>query len=402
MRVVQGHYEFVGWYHETVRLEGGKEVFCVRCSRGGWEGGSRLSLFFYTKKLCFPLPRRAISPRAQHWKPEPPLALHPLRRCAFTRALVMPNTERSPLLPTSSKASGKSPAPSSSTRTTTRAVGASSPASSQSSTSVPFFTEDDIAIEGMVLVLLQELDDRGYTIPAGLVDSPLDMPPEEADAERSVLRTVFGVPRHRLVLNEYLPYLERATVEQNGGAGGAGVGGGASGGGRAGAGSGSATAGAVASATPYSSTRPSPLSSQVLDSTVLTSPSALLLAALLSLLISLQADVTSNVQETDRGVDGELRMFKARRELGERLYAVVGGLLDSYLLSGDQREEEGEDALVTLLFHDFALNYDSMDRATCCESALALFGPLFGFSADRLYRSPRPPPQPILLPTRRG
>jgi len=62
-------------------------------------------------------------------------------------------------------------------------------------------------------------------------------------------------------------------------------------------------------------------------------------------------------------------MFKARRELGERLYAVIEGLLDSYLVSGDEREEdeEEEDALVTLLFHDFPLNYDSMDRATCGE-----------------------------------
>jgi hypothetical protein len=63
-------------------------------------------------------------------------------------------------------------------------------------------------------------------------------------------------------------------------------------------------------------------------------------------------------------------MFKARRELGERLYAVVEGLLDSYLVSGDEQreeDEEEEDALVTLLFHDFPLNYDSMDRATCGE-----------------------------------
>jgi hypothetical protein len=78
-------------------------------------------------------------------------------------------------------------------------------------------------------------------------------------------------------------------------------------------------------------------------------------------------------------------MFKARRELGERLYAVVEGLLDSYLVSGDEQrddehdrdeaeeEDEEEDALVTLLFHDFPLNYDSMDRATCGES---FFGPL--------------------------
>jgi hypothetical protein len=121
------------------------------------------------------------------------------------------------------------------------------------------------------------------------------------------------------------------------------------------------------------------------DDDLITSPSALLLCALLSLLISLQAAPTSQVQETDRGVDGELRMFKARRELGERLYAVVGGLLDSYLLSGDHRrqenegdqgalgDDEGEDALVTLLFHDFALYYDTTDRATCGESDWLMF-----------------------------
>lgn len=67
-------------------------------------------------------------------------------------------------------------------------------------------------------------------------------------------------------------------------------------------------------------------------------------------------------------------MFKARRELGERLYAVIEGLLDSYLVSGDEREEdeEEEDALVTLLFHDFPLNYDSMDRATCGKHRVVL------------------------------
>ncbi|ORY70611.1 hypothetical protein BCR35DRAFT_294449 [Leucosporidium creatinivorum] len=279
----------------------------------------------------------------------------------------MPATERSPLLPTSKPStSTSSPTPSLRARVgmTAGGGGGGQQASASASAAAHFYTEDDIAIEGMVLVLLQELEERGYTVPAGLVDPPVDMPLEEAEAEQAVLKTVFAVPRHRLVFNEYLPYLERATVLPNGAAE-AGVSGAA--GGRV-AGVGGAvggSAGASTSTTPYSSTRPSPLSSQVLDSTVLTSPSALLLASLLSLLISLQTEVTAQVQETDRGVDGELRMFKARRELGERLYAVVGGLLDSYLLSGDQKDEEGEDALVTLLFHDFALNYDSIDRATC-------------------------------------
>lgn len=281
----------------------------------------------------------------------------------------MPATERSPLLPTSKPStSAGSPAPSLRTRSgMTAPVEGGQQGASATSAAAHFYSEDDIAIEGMVLVLLQELEERGYSVPAGLVDPPVDMPLEEAEAEQAVLKTVFSVPRHRLVLNEYLPYLERATVLPNGATGE-----GASGAAPA-AGAGARQAGVVGGAfaststTPYSSNRPSPLSSQVLDSTVLTSPSALLLASLLSLLISLQAEVTAQVQETDRGVDGELRMFKARRELGERLYAVVGGLLDSYLMSGDQRDEEGEDALVTLLFHDFALNYDTMDRATCCE-----------------------------------
>lgn len=300
-----------------------------------------------------------------------PLSLPPTTRDELVSRLAstMSATERSPLLPTSKPStSGSSPAPS----LRAHRVGMTAPVdgggqqrASATSAAAHFYTEDDIAIEGMVLVLLQELEERGYTVPAGLVDPPVDMPLEEAEAEQAVLKTVFAVPRHRLVLNEYLPYLERATVLPSGAAE-AGTSGAAGAGGRQAAGvvgGGSAST----STTPYSSTRPSPLSSQVLDSTVLTSPSALLLASLLSLLISLQTEVTAQVQETDRGVDGELRMFKARRELGERLYAVVGGLLDSYLLSGDQRDEEGEDALVTLLFHDFALNYDTMDRATCCE-----------------------------------
>ena len=220
--------------------------------------------------------------------------------------------------------------------------------------------EEDIAIEGMVLALLRELEDRGYSVPHGLVQLHDDLSLEEAEAEAAVFRTVFSVPRHRSVLDKYLPILPTSSPIE-----------------LLDATSSNGTASArpplpspstshVSSAQTYPSNRPSPLSSQFLDPSVITSPSALLLAALLSLLISLQAEVQGSTQEADRGVDGELRMFKARRELGERLYAVVGGLLDSYLLSGDQRDEDGEDALVTLLFHDYALNYDSIDRATCC------------------------------------
>lgn len=59
------------------------------------------------------------------------------------------------------------------------------------------------------------------------------------------------------------------------------------------------------------------------------------------------------------------------------MYAVVLGLLDSYLTSGDEDrddEEEGRDALVTLLFKDFPLKYDSVDRATCGEFFFFSFG----------------------------
>ncbi|KDE06183.1 hypothetical protein MVLG_03465 [Microbotryum lychnidis-dioicae p1A1 Lamole] len=298
-------------------------------------------------------------------------------------------------------------------------------------------TEDDIAIEGMVLVLLSELEQRGYTIPSGLVDVPLDMPVEEAEAEQALFRTVFAVPRHRGVLEQYLPYLAtvapheppqppspwsatqqahpRQLAAQDRSAAPHLV--------HSTSHSSTSSSSAATTATttaageakltlneikhdhqlskdepiqhpngqappsapPHRSTpAPSYLELPWSASDIISSPSALLLCALLSLLISLQEEVTAVVQETDRGVDGELRMFKARRDLGERLYAVVGGLLDSYLLTGDAHparsagddsdsrhsREEPEDALVTLLFHDFPLHYDSTDRATCALDLL--------------------------------
>ncbi|GAA5930391.1 uncharacterized protein JCM15063_004793 [Sporobolomyces koalae] len=241
-------------------------------------------------------------------------------------------------------------------------------------------TEDDIAIEGMVLALLKELEQRGYVLPPGLPTLPPDMPLEEAEAEVTFLRKVFTVSRHDKVLNKFLPDLvstsliqpavntSRPSTFMNGYAS------------PTHAGSILATnapklvptSSASSSSNTSAPSRSSPLTAQALDPTVITSPSALFLASLLSLLISLQAEPRGIVQETDRGVDGELRMFKARRELSERLYAVVEGLLDSYLVTGDEREEdeEEEDALVTLLFHDFPLNYDSMDRATCAIDLL--------------------------------
>lgn len=229
--------------------------------------------------------------------------------------------------------------------------------------------EDDVCIEAMVIVLLRELVDRGYTVPPGLVDAPPEMCQDEAEAEATLYRTVFAVRRHREVFDECLPVLPPPqpaylldldlvdTLNP-----------------------GPNPAASPPLPTPLASARASPssclspASSHVFDSSVLSAPSALLLSALLSLLISLQAEFVGTVQETDRGVDGELRGFKARRDLGERLNAVVEGLLDSYLLSGDERDDEGEDALVRLLFHDFPLNYDSMDRATCgaCISSLCI------------------------------
>ncbi|KAI5480595.1 hypothetical protein MNV49_000291 [Pseudohyphozyma bogoriensis] len=225
------------------------------------------------------------------------------------------------------------------------------------------YDEDaDIAIEGMVLVLLAELEGRGYPVPHGLVQPPVDMPPEDLEMEAAVYRQVFAVPRHRDVLNEFLPVRQPPLLDHS-----------------------VHLASSLASAAPVnprvaiptpaastapSSSRPSPLSTPTVDSTVLSTPSALFLSGLISLLISLQAEFVGTVQETDRGVDGELRNFKARRDLGERLYAVVGGLLDSYLLAGDERDEDGKDALVQLLFVDFPLNYDSMDRATCAMDLL--------------------------------
>ncbi|BGP17417.1 hypothetical protein JCM10213v2_005449 [Rhodosporidiobolus nylandii] len=275
----------------------------------------------------------------------------------------MAPTERSPLLPTAQSVSRASPLP---TASPTSASSHRPPASNGplNTHAGLILTEDDITIEGTVLALLAELAVRGYTLPPGLPTLPPDMPAEEADAELAFLRTVFAVQRHRAVLDQHLPDLHRAQEEGRTAAGAGGTG------------SVLATNRPVTPSASTSSstlpTRPSPLSSQTLDPTVLTSPSALFLASLLSLLISLQAEYRGTVQETDRGVDGELRMFKARRELGERLYKVVEGLLDSYLLSGDHREGEGsddgeeeEDALVTLLYRDFPLNYDSMDRATC-------------------------------------
>ncbi|SCV70515.1 BQ2448_1909 [Microbotryum intermedium] len=313
-------------------------------------------------------------------------------------------------------------------------------------------TEDDIAIEGMVLVLLSELEQRGYMIPSGLVDVPLDMPEEEAEAERALFRTVFAVPRHRGVLEQYLPYLPRATVAPNEPRPPSSPSGASSPQhlapvpapvpahgaatphhlAHSNLSSSSSSAATTATTTtaaaevkvalhenddqptkdeatehpnglappPAPPHRPTPSPSYLelrwSAGDIISSPSALLLCALLSLLISLQEEVTTMVQETDRGVDGELRMFKARRDLGERLYAVVGGLLDSYLLTGDAHpvrstdsdhdnlhdREEPEDALVTLLFHDFPLHYDSTDRATCDH--LMVFGPISTTALDLL------------------
>lgn len=226
-------------------------------------------------------------------------------------------------------------------------------------------TEDDVAIEGLVLVLLEELVERGYSVPAGLGERPKDMPIDEAQLESALFRTVFSLPRHAKTMDEFLPDLTKPRLALNGDC------------------SPPLSRNPTRPITPASgynyfrqhSIDPSP----AVDPSIISSPSALLLCALLALLISLQDEAAgSSVQETDRGVDGELRMFKARRQLGERLYAVVGGLLDSYLLSGDARNDEGEDALVTLLFKDFALNYDSTDRATCGEHLFAQnsFAPL--------------------------
>ncbi|GAA6061124.1 hypothetical protein JCM10212_001724 [Sporobolomyces blumeae] len=321
----------------------------------------------------------------------------------------MAPSERSALLPAVIHPVTQGNAASSSTRTQTP------PPTPRPTTFAPvnsaaglILTEDDIAIEGMVLALLNELEARGYTLPPGLPTLPADMPLDEADAESHFLRTVFAVERHRKVLDRFLPDLNRprpgpTTTPPPAGSTSAsapssttavaptlstawkGSNNGVSGTGLGGFQYGSILATNAGRPVPNSTTssfsstttaavpsRPSPLSSQTLDSTVITSPSALFLASLLSLLISLQAEPRGTVQETDRGVDGELRMFKARRELGERLYAVVEGLLDSYLVSGDERDDdaEEEDALVTLLFHDFPLHYDSMDRATCAIDLL--------------------------------
>ncbi|GAA6022053.1 hypothetical protein JCM11491_004734 [Sporobolomyces phaffii] len=289
----------------------------------------------------------------------------------------MTTHERSPLL---SHAARTSASASSSPSSTPRPASPSaSPSPSRHGGPPPLntcagliLTEDDIAIEGMVLALLKELEHRGYTLPPGLPTLPPDMPLDEADAECTFLRSVFTVERHRTVLDKFLPHSHSSS--SSGPSPSLGTDSAPHGHG------GKPYAQSFASTAP---SRPSPLSSQTLDPTVITSPSALFLASLLSLLISLQAEPRGTVQETDRGVDGELRMFKARRELGERLYAVVGGLLDSYLVMGDghrdrdrngvdgeEEEDEEEDALVTLLFHDFPLNYDSMDRATCAIDLL--------------------------------
>ncbi|GAA5887714.1 hypothetical protein JCM16303_003736 [Sporobolomyces ruberrimus] len=313
----------------------------------------------------------------------------------------MPTHERSPLLPSPTPVNPRYQSSASSSRSSTPPPGSnsasspSSPSTSSSTARLPgavsstplntaaglILTEDDIAIEGQVLALLKELQERGYTLPPGLPTLPPDMPFEEAEAECTFLRSVFTVERHRRVLDKFLPNLLSGGPSGGGGAqpvttmpslnghalsfhSGSIL---ATNAGR------TPTACSSSAASSTAPSRPSPLSSQTLDTTVITSPSALFLSSLLSLLISLQAEPRGIVQETDRGVDGELRMFKARRELGERLYAVVEGLLDSYLVSGDEQreeDEEEEDALVTLLFHDFPLNYDSMDRATCAIDLL--------------------------------
>lgn len=324
-------------------------------------------------------------------------ALRLARWLARAAALVMSASERTPLLSSQAGRTGAPPSSSTTSASTTHPRPTLSAPVPNSAAGL-ILTEDDIAIEGMVLALLAELGDRGYVVPPGLPTLPPDMPRDEADAEIAFLRSVFGVPRHRRVLDKYLPGLSRnGGPPPSAGLNGFGTGGtetpvlpgsiiatnrpSVTPSGRRGAPTPhtSSSASSLSNASTSSShtlpARPSPLSSQALDTTVITSPSALFLAALLSLLVSLQAEYRGSVEETDPGVDGELRMFKARRELGERMYAVVEGLLDSYLVAGDARhhhdgddDDEDEDALVTLLFRDFPLHYDSMDRATCCES----------------------------------
>ena len=287
-----------------------------------------------------------------------------------------PSSERSPLLVSAARRRSPSPSP------TNNQPSPSSHPPSPTTNSRPHLsahrdeegvlhlTEDDIAIEGLVLVLLEELVERGYSVPPGLGQRPPDMPYDEAQLEAALFRTVFTLPRHQKVLDEFLPELSNARLANHGGD-------------PVRRASGPLPSGATSAPQSGPSTRPGSVTNgngafsffrhdsanswaSTIDPSIISSPSALLLCALLALLISLQDESKgSSVQETDRGVDGELRMFKAKRQLGERLYGVIGGLLDSYLLSGDVRNEDGDDALVTLLFKDFALNYDSTDRATC-------------------------------------
>lgn len=221
----------------------------------------------------------------------------------------------------------------------------------------------DIAIEGMVIALVSELEARGYSVPSGLVLVRDEV--SESEAEVAAYKSVLEIARHRAVLARNLPKVSRPA--DDGFALYAPLSNGASPARTRAASRATLTGTAAAPGAPDEGAS-SPSASAIFDPRVTPSPSALFLAALLSLSISLQAEPSGAALETDPGVDGELRAFKARRELGERIYAVILSLLDSYLISGDPCKLDGGDALVTLLFQDFPLRFDSNERATCCKS----------------------------------
>jgi hypothetical protein len=207
-----------------------------------------------------------------------------------------------------------------------------------------------ITIQGMARVLGEELESRGYKeIAVGEVESAgLD----EGDAP---IRSVLSIPRHQRALMLHFPGVllgNDSGIDS----------------------SSNITARPVPranlSASRASSSRLSPLSSQlVLDDNPVVSPSALLLAGILWILLSIQADEETNAATGDYSVERELRRMKARSSLRQRLFAMVETLFDSVVVAEGEGTGSGQDSLESLVFQDYPLQMASSGRTTCRESA---------------------------------
>lgn len=206
-----------------------------------------------------------------------------------------------------------------------------------------------ITIQGMARALGEELESRGYK---GIAASEVEGAGlDEGDAP---IRSVLSIPRHQRALMLHFPGVllgNDSGIDS----------------------SSNITARPVPrptlSASRASSSRLSPLSSQlVLDDNPVVSPSALLLAGILWMLLSIQADEETSEATGDYSVERELRRMKARSSLRHRLFAMAETLFDSFVGAEGEGMGSGQDSLVSLLFQDYPLQMALSERTTCCES----------------------------------